>query len=259
MFEIIPIFRTNQASHICGFRNLPGGATHGRAQNPDPLLFPHRHHRAAGQCRRRRRRVRKAPRSACAAPASLIGHDMMAQAPGWKEQAEAMNARYPSAHRPKMRFGPTPSCSARPPASARSSAELKAYIDGLGGLWAKGALNGKLGSAFAGSATPHGGNESTIISLYNPDGASGPDHRAHRLCRSPPCSRAPARPMAPAWCPAIRRPARRRKNWMSPASRAAGLRKSPGCLARPSVATVELCHCAPRRELLCCQQRRRMR
>jgi NAD(P)H dehydrogenase (quinone) len=48
------------------------------------------------------------------------------------------------------------------------SSELKAYIDGLGGLWAKGALNGKVGSAFAGSATPHGGNESTIISLYNP-------------------------------------------------------------------------------------------
>ena len=29
-------------------------------------------------------------------------------------------------------------------------------------------MNGKAGSAFAGSATPHGGNESTIISLFNP-------------------------------------------------------------------------------------------
>jgi NAD(P)H dehydrogenase (quinone) len=48
------------------------------------------------------------------------------------------------------------------------TAELKAYIDSLGGLWAKGALNGKVGSAFGGSATPHGGNESTILSLYNP-------------------------------------------------------------------------------------------
>jgi NAD(P)H dehydrogenase (quinone) len=29
-------------------------------------------------------------------------------------------------------------------------------------------LNGKLGSVFGGSATPHGGNESTLLSLYNP-------------------------------------------------------------------------------------------
>ena len=48
------------------------------------------------------------------------------------------------------------------------ASELKAYIDGLGGLWAKGELNGKAGSAFAGSAQPHGGNESTVISLWNP-------------------------------------------------------------------------------------------
>jgi NAD(P)H dehydrogenase (quinone) len=48
------------------------------------------------------------------------------------------------------------------------SSELKAYIDGLGGLWMKGALVGKVGSVFAGSAQPHGGNESTVISLWNP-------------------------------------------------------------------------------------------
>ena len=31
-----------------------------------------------------------------------------------------------------------------------------------------GKLNGKVGSAFAGSSQPHGGNESTVISLWNP-------------------------------------------------------------------------------------------
>jgi NAD(P)H dehydrogenase (quinone) len=46
------------------------------------------------------------------------------------------------------------------------SSELKAYIDSLGGLWAQGKLNGKVGSAFAGSATPHGGNEVTSLSLF---------------------------------------------------------------------------------------------
>jgi NAD(P)H dehydrogenase (quinone) len=45
-------------------------------------------------------------------------------------------------------------------------AELKAYIDSLGGLWAKGALNGKAGAAFSSTSTPHGGNEMVITSLF---------------------------------------------------------------------------------------------
>jgi NAD(P)H dehydrogenase (quinone) len=97
----------------------------------------------------------------------FVGPDVMAQAPGWKESAEAMNARYeaPTADdavwADAIIFG-------TPTRFGSVTAELKAYIDSLGGLWAKGALNGKLGSAFTGSATPHGGNESTSISLYNP-------------------------------------------------------------------------------------------
>ena len=97
----------------------------------------------------------------------FVSPEVMAQAPGWKEQAEAMNARYeaPTADdavwADAIIFG-------SPTRFGAVTAELKAYIDSLGGLWAKGALNGKLGSAFGGSATPHGGNESTIISLYNP-------------------------------------------------------------------------------------------
>jgi NAD(P)H dehydrogenase (quinone) len=97
----------------------------------------------------------------------FVPSEVMAQAPGWKEQAEAMNARYeaPTADdavwADAIIFG-------SPTRFGAVTAELKAYIDSLGGLWAKGALNGKLGAAFGGSATPHGGNESTIISLYNP-------------------------------------------------------------------------------------------
>ena len=48
------------------------------------------------------------------------------------------------------------------------SSELKAYIDSLGGLWFQGKLNGKVGSAFTSTSTPHGGNETTITSLYTP-------------------------------------------------------------------------------------------
>ena len=46
------------------------------------------------------------------------------------------------------------------------SSELKAYIDGLGGLWQQGKLVGKAGSVFAGSSQAHGGNEVTTLSLY---------------------------------------------------------------------------------------------
>ena len=79
----------------------------------------------------------------------LIGHDIMSSVPGWKESAEAMNARHPA---PTVEdaewadgiiFG-------TPTRFGSVSSELKAYIDGLGG---------------------------------QPAGASGHDHRPHRLCR----------------------------------------------------------------------------
>lgn len=97
----------------------------------------------------------------------LVGHDILSSVPGWKESADAMNARYaePTAEDAEWAdaiiFG-------SPTRFGAVASELKAYIDGLGGLWFKGALNGKVGSAFVASATPHGGNESTFTSLYNP-------------------------------------------------------------------------------------------
>ena len=97
----------------------------------------------------------------------FVAPEVMAQAQGWKEQADAMNARYeaPTADDAVWADG---IIFGSPTRFGAVTAELKAYIDSLGGLWAKGALNGKLGSAFGGSATPHGGNKSTILSLYNP-------------------------------------------------------------------------------------------
>jgi NAD(P)H dehydrogenase (quinone) len=97
----------------------------------------------------------------------FVSPEVMAQASGWKEQADAMNARYP-APTPEDAIWADAIIFGSPTRFGAVTAELKAYIDGLGGLWAKGVLNGKLGSAFGGSATPHGGNESTLLSLYNP-------------------------------------------------------------------------------------------
>ncbi len=92
---------------------------------------------------------------------------VMALAPGWAEKAERMNALYeaPSAEDAlwadaiiigsPSRFGLV--CS-----------EVKAYLDSLGGLWAKGQLVNKVGSAFTSSASPHGGNEMVPATLFVP-------------------------------------------------------------------------------------------
>ncbi len=46
------------------------------------------------------------------------------------------------------------------------SAEMRAYLDSTGSLWAKGALIGKVGSVFASTGTQHGGQESTLLSFH---------------------------------------------------------------------------------------------
>ena len=47
----------------------------------------------------------------------------------------------------------------------RMSSQMAAFLDGAGGLWASGALNGKVGAAFTSSATQHGGQETTLFSI----------------------------------------------------------------------------------------------
>jgi NAD(P)H dehydrogenase (quinone) len=47
----------------------------------------------------------------------------------------------------------------------RMSSQMAAFLDQAGGLWARGALNGKVGAAFASSATQHGGQETTLFSI----------------------------------------------------------------------------------------------
>jgi len=53
----------------------------------------------------------------------------------------------------------------------RMSSQLAAFLDQGGGLWARGALNGKVGSAFTSTASQHGGQEmnlfSTITNLFH--------------------------------------------------------------------------------------------
>jgi len=46
------------------------------------------------------------------------------------------------------------------------AAQMRNFLDQTGGLWAKGALIGKVGSAFVSTASQHGGQETTLTSTH---------------------------------------------------------------------------------------------
>jgi len=46
------------------------------------------------------------------------------------------------------------------------SAQMRAFLDRTGQLWAQGALIGRVGSVFTSTATQHGGQEATILSFH---------------------------------------------------------------------------------------------
>ncbi len=47
----------------------------------------------------------------------------------------------------------------------RLPSQMANFLDQAGGLWARGALHGKVGGAFSSSATQHGGQETTLFSI----------------------------------------------------------------------------------------------
>jgi NAD(P)H dehydrogenase (quinone) len=47
----------------------------------------------------------------------------------------------------------------------RMASQMSNFLDQAGGLWARGALNGKVGGAFTSTATQHGGQETTLFSI----------------------------------------------------------------------------------------------
>lgn len=47
----------------------------------------------------------------------------------------------------------------------RMPAQMGSFLDQAGGLWARGALHGKVGAAFTSTATQHGGQEMTLFSI----------------------------------------------------------------------------------------------
>jgi NAD(P)H dehydrogenase (quinone) len=47
----------------------------------------------------------------------------------------------------------------------RMPSQMASFLDQAGGLWATGALNGKVGGAFTSTASQHGGQETTLFSI----------------------------------------------------------------------------------------------
>lgn len=47
----------------------------------------------------------------------------------------------------------------------RMAGQMANFLDQTGGLWARGALHGKVGGAFSSTATQHGGQETTLFSI----------------------------------------------------------------------------------------------
>ena len=96
----------------------------------------------------------------------VVGRDVMAKAPGWAEGADRMNALYEAPSEADAEWADA-IVFGSPTRFGNVASELKAYVDSLGGLWFQGKLNGKVGSAFDSTSSPHGGNESTLITMYN--------------------------------------------------------------------------------------------
>jgi NAD(P)H dehydrogenase (quinone) len=91
----------------------------------------------------------------------------MAKVPEWEERSKRMLGEYGAPTHADVEwadgiiFG-------TPTRFGNTSAELKAFIGSLGGLWFQGKLNGKAAGAFTSTSGPHGGNETTVVSLFIP-------------------------------------------------------------------------------------------
>lgn len=97
----------------------------------------------------------------------IVPAEVMAKVPGWEERSKRMLAEYGAPTHADVEWADGIALGT-PTRFGNTSAELKAFVDSLGGLWFQGKLNGKAAGAFTSTAGPHGGNEATVISLFIP-------------------------------------------------------------------------------------------
>jgi NAD(P)H dehydrogenase (quinone) len=86
------------------------------------------------------------------------------------ERMGADKARASFAHIPMAKVEELPEADAlifgTPTRFGNMCAQMRNFLDQTGGIWAKGALIGKVGSVFTSTGTQHGGQETTITSFH---------------------------------------------------------------------------------------------
>ena len=82
----------------------------------------------------------------------------------WRAQAER-TAHVPEASLDDMEWANAYLFSA-PTRFGVMASQMRAFIDQLGPLWARGALANKAASAMTSAQNPHGGQETTLVSMY---------------------------------------------------------------------------------------------
>ena len=85
---------------------------------------------------------------------------------------EAMESAVPDAGAPYVEYSDLEQCAGlalgSPTRFGNMAAPLKYFIDGTGGLWLKGAMSGKPAAVFTSTASMHGGQETTLLSMMMP-------------------------------------------------------------------------------------------
>lgn len=96
--------------------------------------------------------------------AETVSAEVVARQEGWKAQADRA-AHIPVATAADMEWANAFLFSA-PTRFGVMAGQMRAFIDTLGGTWAKGGLANKAVSAMASAQNAHGGQEATILSFY---------------------------------------------------------------------------------------------
>lgn len=99
-------------------------------------------------------------------------HARLRTVPNVSANCEATEPEIPEAGAPYVTLQDLEACAGlglgSPTRFGNMAAPLKYFLDGTSGLWLKGALIGKPAALFTSSASMHGGNESTLLSMMIP-------------------------------------------------------------------------------------------
>jgi NAD(P)H dehydrogenase (quinone) len=97
--------------------------------------------------------------------AELAPPEAVASNPAWQEHLDA-TASVPEATLEDLRWADAYAFGT-PTRYGNVSSQLKQFLDTTASLWAAGELADKVATAFTSAINPHGGNESTLLALYN--------------------------------------------------------------------------------------------